>query len=332
MKNVIYKMENCCTAAVTPMKDGEIDSENFEKLIGFQLENGVRDIVVNGTTGESPTTSDAEKGKLLEIAIAAGANVTAGCGTNDTAHSENLVREAQEIGVKRILLVDCYYNGPSSLELRQEYYGYLCGKFPELKFVAYIIPGRTGCELSPEDLVTLHQEFPNLDTVKEASGNIDRMRKTRALSKTINIMSGDDDLTFKMMTDQEINASGVISVASNIAPRAVNEMCIAVKQNQSKAAELAAKLSPLFSLITVKIEGQKFRNPVPFKTAMAGLGMVEYSCRRPLGKMTREATEKVRNTLKIIWQNTPEILEPIEKFYGVDIGQRIQKEEYWPHY
>ncbi len=325
-------MENCSTALVTPMSGSDIDYTGFEKLIGFQLENGVNELVINGTTGESPTTSDAEKLELIKLGMAKGANVTAGCGTNDTAHSEHLIHDAQSAGVKRILLVDCYYNGPSSLELREEYYGYLCAKFPSLKFIAYVIPGRTGCELNPEDLVELHNKYPNLDVVKEATGNLDRMKKTRQLSKTLTILSGDDDLTYKIMSDSEISGKGVISVASNIAPKAVQELCIAINKKQGNAAELNQKLAPLFSLITVKMDGQKFRNPVPFKTAMAGLGMIEYSCRKPLGKMTMTATQHVRSTLLQIWQNTPEILAPIENFYDVSIEKRLANEDYWVHY
>ena len=327
-------MENCCTAIVTPMtKNGaEIDLTGFDNLIQFQLKNGVRNIVVNGTTGESPTTADDEKLKMVKRAIELGANVTAGCGTNNTLHSEHLIHDAEKAGVKRILLVDCYYNGPSSLELREEYYGYLCAKFPSLKFIAYVIPGRTGCELSVEDLVALHDKYSNLDVVKEATGNLERMKKTRQMSKTLNIMSGDDDLTYKIMSDSAISGSGVISVASNIAPKAVQEMCIAISKKQGNAQQLAEKLSPLFSLITVKMDGQKFRNPVPFKTAMAGLGMIEYACRKPLGKMTVTATQYVRNTLREIWKTTPEILTPIESLYDVSIEKRLANDDYWIHY
>lgn len=325
-------MVNCSTAVVTPMAGEEVDLNSFAQLVGFQVENNVTSIVVNGTTGESPTTSDVEKRQLLESGLELGADITAGCGTNDTAHSEHLIHDAEDLGIKRALLVDCYYNGPSSLELSVEYYGPLCSNFPEMRFIAYVIPGRTGCELNPEDLVTLHKQFPNLDTVKEATGNLERMKKTRQLSSTLCIMSGDDDLTYKMITDPLIKASGVISVASNIAPQAVNEMCIAANNGEPAAAAMAEKLAPLFSLITVKMDGQKFRNPVPFKTAMAGLGMINYSCRQPLGQMTRNATQHVRSTLKQIWEKTPEILEPVAKYYDVDIERRLATDSYWPHY
>ena len=324
-------MENCCTAVVTPMKNGKIDVDAFDRLIEFQVQNGVQDIVVNGTTGESPTTSDEEKANLIRHALDKKANVIAGCGTNSTEHSEHLTREAQALGSNRILLVDCYYNGPSSMELSREYYGYLCEKFPDLAFVAYVIPGRTGCELSVEDLVVLHNRYPNLDTVKEATGNLERMRKTRSLSN-ITIMSGDDDLTYNIMSDPAIGGKGVISVMSNIAPRAIQDFCKVVNNHELGAESLAKILSSLFSLVTVKLAGQKFRNPVPIKTAMAGLGMIAYDVRRPLGRMTKDATTHVRNMLRTIWQNSPNILEPIEKFYGVSIEDRLANDSYWPSY
>jgi len=315
------------------MRGYGIDSESFARLVKFQLENGVRDIVVNGTTGESPTTSDAEKLQLVEKAIEHGAEVIAGCGSNDTMHTGKLIEEATGLGIKRILLVDPYYNGPSSLEIREEHYGYLCTRFPNLKFIAYVIPGRTGCEITPDDLAALHQQHPNLDVVKEASGNLERMRRTHELASTLTIMSGDDDLTYKMMTDSAIGAAGVISVASNVAPTAVNEMCKAAREGRNEEArKLAEKLAPLFSIITVKVPGQKFRNPVPFKTAMAGLGMLEYSCRKPLGKMSREGMEVVRGALRQLWQQSPDILQPVAKFYDVDIGQRLEKDENWISY
>ena len=325
-------MENCYTALVTPMKNGQLDLVAFEKLIRFQTEGGVRGLVINGTTGESPTTSDKEKAEMVKLAVEnSNTEIIAGCGTNSTQHSEHLISEAREIGSKRILLVDCYYNGPSSLELSREYYGYLCEKFPELKFIAYVIPGRTGCELSVEDLTSLHQKYANLDTVKEATGNLDRMRKTRSLSK-ICIMSGDDDLTYKIMTDKQIGGSGVISVMSNIAPTAIEKFCNAVNNKAPNAEQLAKDLGPLFTLVTVKADEQKFRNPVPIKTAMAGLGMIEYEARRPLGKMSKTATEHVRKTLEDIWRTTPWVLEPIEKFYDVDISKRLEDSSCWVSY
>ena len=325
-------MRDCYTALVTPMKDGGIDMAAFERLVEFQAESRVSGLIVNGTTGESPTTSDNEKMDLVRCAMEKGkGEIVSGCGTNSTNHSEHLIKESLELGIRRMLLVDCYYNGPSSMELAREYYGYLCSKFPDSRFIAYIIPGRTGCELSVEDLVSLHQTYPNLDTVKEATGNLDRMRKTRGLSG-INIMSGDDDLTYKIMSDPQISGSGVISVMGNLAPFAIQRFCQAVNDKDPKAEELSKSLAPLFSLVTVKMDGQKFRNPVPIKTAMAGLGMIRYENRKPLGRMSRNATEQIRQALVSIWQNTPWVLEPIGKFYDVDIGERLGDSRYWVSY
>lgn len=326
-------MQNAYTAVVTPMKNGKTDMKSFEDLISFQSENGIQGIVVNGTTGESPTTNDNEKMAMVKCTMEnSKTDIISGCGTNDTAHSEHLIQKSIRLGVNRILLVDCYYNGPSSMELAREYYGYLCAKFPEQKFIAYVIPGRTGCELSVEELVWLHNTYPNLDTVKEATGNLDRMQKTRAISKSICIMSGDDDLTYNIMKNPQIGGNGVISVMSNIAPKATQDFCKAVLEKNPKVEQMANELQLLFSLVTVKTPGQKFRNPVPIKTVMAGLGMINYQARRPLGKMSKEATLQIRNAVRQMWQNNPYILEPIEKFYDVDINKRLEDDQYWVSY
>ncbi|MEK6924396.1 MAG: dihydrodipicolinate synthase family protein [Candidatus Micrarchaeota archaeon] len=323
-------MDACVTALVTPMRGGEVDFERFRRLAEFQVANGVREVVVNGTTGESPATSDAEKGKLIEVALDAGCRVVAGTGGNVTSHAERLTAQAQELGVKRCLLVDCYYNGPSSLELRREYYAPLCARFPEMRFTAYVIPARTGCELSVEDLAQLHREFENFDAVKEATGNLDRMRRTRAECPGIAIMSGDDEVTLALLTDPLIRGNGVVATMSNVAPAGFSRLC-SLAADVEGARAFNDKLSQLF-LATVKAGGQKFRNPVPVKTVMAGLGMVDYGVRRPLGRLSREGVGFVRDALRCVWRESPELLEPVAEFFDVDIGERIENDVFWVSY
>jgi 4-hydroxy-tetrahydrodipicolinate synthase len=151
-------------------------------------------------------------------------------------------------------MVDPYYNGPSSLEIRKEYIGPVAAAFPNLQIIPYVIPGRTGTQLLPEDLALLHKEFRNVQTVKEATGNIQNMRRTRECCGTeFVILSGDDGMTCEMMTDPAVKASGVISVVSNVAPRAVAEMVNLFKEgNLTEGKKRAEKLQPLFDLVTVK--------------------------------------------------------------------------------
>ena len=130
-----------------------------------------------------------------------------------------------DAGVDAVLLVDPYYNGPSSLEIRKEYVEPVARKFPSIQVIPYVIPGRTGAQLLPEDLAILAQNFENVRTVKEATGDLKNMKQTRkCCGDDYVILSGDDGLTFDMMTDPEINAVGAISVISNIAPKASAEM------------------------------------------------------------------------------------------------------------
>jgi len=332
-------IRNCVTAVVTPMTSNrELDLAHFRNLLDFQRKYGVEDIVVNGTTGESPTTSGVEKRELILRALRLEAKVIAGCGTNDTGHTIHLTEEATREGATSVLLVDPYYNGPSSLEIMHEYYEPVLSRFEGTEFIAYTIPGRTGCALSAEHLAELHQRYPNLTTVKEATGdpNLNNARKIRALSN-IAIMSGDDPLTFKMMVDETVRAAGVISVISNIVPQAVQQLCRSVGDFDDDAhlrsvLDLQSKLAPLFELVTVKVGGEKFRNPVPIKTIMAGLGMISYSVRQPLGRMTKEAVDYVRNVLTKVWEDSPELLRPIQEFYAVDIAKRLERDENWIHY
>jgi len=236
------------------------------------------------------------------------------------------------------LLVDPYYSGPSSLEIRREYVAPIAERFPGLELIPYVIPGRTGAKLLPEDLAALNRAYPNVNTVKEATGDLDNMRRTRACcGPDFSIFSGDDGLVVEMMTDKAIDAAGVISVASNVAPKAMTELVAHLKAGDTAAAEtLAQALKPLFGLVTVTTQeatdfGEvacRARNPLAIKTFMALLGMPAGPCRRPLGKMTRKGLDFVVSVARQVQTSNPEILQPIADFFGVDINDRLDNPEY----
>lgn len=349
----IDDFSGCWTAIVTPFReDLSIDWQRLEKNLEFQISQEIMGIVPVGTTGESPTLTPEEHNLVIAKTwqlVVDELGCLAGCGSNSTKEALHYLETAQVIGCDGALLVDPYYNGPSSLEIREKYYREIALQFPDLAIVPYIIPGRTGCALSPEDLAILARDYPNIRAVKEATGDLERMRKTRALVDLVTtnpgdfaILSGDDDKTFEMMTDPEIEAVGVISVISNIAPRALNEMCDTILDEEiKKAEEIKDALSPLFRVVTVlcqreeEIEGEKvtvqdkFRNPLPIKTMMQGLGMPAGPCRPPLGKMTLQGVEIVRNALREVWEKNSWVLKPIEEYYGVDVEERIETDEIW---
>lgn len=327
----------CYTALTTPFtKNHEVDYEALQKLVEFQISGGVSGILAVGTTGESPTLNWEEHNRVIKVVVdkcKGRCQSIAGTGSNNTRETMESTEHAVHVGADAVLLVDPYYNGPSSLEIRREYVAPVAEKFPRMQIIPYVIPGRTGAQLLPEDLAILHRQFANVGTVKEATGSIENMKRTReCCGDAFTILSGDDDKTFDMMTDPSIKASGVISVASNIAPKAVQEMTMHLGEgNQAEAETLMLALKPLFGIVTVKTNeetpygtvGCRARNPLGVKTLMAVLGMPVGPCRRPLGKMTRRGIDTVLEAGRKVLKNNPEILLPVADFFRVDIEKRL---------
>lgn len=327
----------CYTAIVTPFTEaGDLDTQGLESLVNFQIENNITGILATGTTGESPTFKWEEhhdviarvartaKGKALRIA---------GTGSNNTAETLEAMETAAREDVDAVLLVDPYYNGPSSLEIRKEYYEVIAKAFPDIEAIPYIIPGRTGAQMMPQDLAILARDFDNINSVKEATGNLDNMKLTRkCCGDDFMIFSGDDGLVYDIMTDSEIKACGAISVMSNLAPKYMTQLVSLLNEGKTEAAmEIQTALKPLLDLVVVTTtETSDFgevncraRNPLPLKTMMQILGMPGGPCRQPLGKMTRKGFNVVLDALKKVQTETPHILAPIASFFNVDIDQRL---------
>ena len=332
----------CYTALITPFADEAVDYDGLARLAEFQIQNDITGILAVGTTGESPALNWKEHNKIIDFIRDCTKNnciCIAGTGSNNTKETLSATEHAAHIGVDAVLLVDPYYNGPSSIEIRKEYVAPVANAFPGLDIIPYVIPGRTGTQLLPEDLAILYSEFKNVRTVKEATGNIDNMKKTRkCCGPDYTILSGDDGLTYQMMMDPEIRASGGISVMSNVVPKAVSDMVLLCAQgNEAEAAVLKKALDPLYNLVMVKtIEPTpygdtvcKARNPLPVKSLMALLGMPTGACRQPLGKMTRNGMQVILEAVKSVWQNNPEILQPIGDFFNVDIEERLSDPAHW---
>ena len=208
-------LTGCYTALITPFKNDAVDYEGLGNLVDFQIENRITGILAVGTTGESPTLSWNEHNRVIEEVAAKTKNkciCIAGAGSNNTKEALAATEHAVEAGVDAVLLVDPYYNGPSSLEIRREYIEPVAKAFPDIEIIPYVIPGRTGTQLLPEDLAILNKEFKNVNTVKEATANIENMKHTRACcGDDFTILSGDDGMTYDMIVDPQIKAAGVIS-------------------------------------------------------------------------------------------------------------------------
>ena len=336
-------MKGCFTALVTPFtSDHKLDRRALERLIEFQVTNGISGVLAVGTTGESPTLEwqehndvtrlvcEGTKGKCKSIA---------GTGSNSTRETLEGSEHAAKFGADAVLVVDPYYNGPSSLEIRREYVEPVAKRFPEIDVIPYIIPGRTGTQMFPEDLAILYRQYPNVRTVKEATGDLKNMARTRKVcGDDYTILSGDDDKTLDMITSDAIRASGVISVLSNIAPRALTKFVTLLLEGQRAEAEKLLKgLKPLFGLVTVKTEEEtpygavtcRARNPLAVKTLMNILGMQVGPCRQPLGRMTKKGVQVVLEAAHTVQANAPEILAPVAEFFKVDIEDRLSNEANW---
>ncbi len=331
------KLEGCITAIISPFEvEGDLDMDGLRELLDFQLRNGVEGVVVAGTTGEGPTLEHQEFVKALSLTldvVRARALVMANTGANSTQKALTTTTEAWGLGAKSALLVDPYYNCPSSMEMRREYYEPIAKAVEEMWLVPYIIPGRTGTQLAPEDVSILANSHPNVVAVKEATGSTENAAMIRSLcNPSFSILSGDDERTFGLMIDPNVGANGTISVMSNIAPRAVSDMVSAtLRGDMATASSIAGALRPLFELVTVKTEEQalghnlmvKARNPVPVKAMAALLGIPSGPCRGPLGKLTKAGLEKVMVGLRLVWSHNPEVLEPLEKAFGVSVADRL---------
>ncbi|BBO89968.1 4-hydroxy-tetrahydrodipicolinate synthase [Desulfosarcina ovata] len=326
----------CYTAMVTPFVGDAVDETGLERLADFQVQSGITGILAVGTTGESPTLGWEEHHQVVEQyarQVKGKCLCIAGAGSNNTNEALSATEHAMKAGVDGVLMVDPYYNGPSSMEIRKEYLQKVAVAFPDLPVIPYVIPGRTGAQLLPEDLAMLYNACPNVHTVKEATGDLDNMRRTRTCcGPDFTILSGDDGLTVKMMTDPQIAAAGVISVVSNIAPKAMVGLVRLLAANElDEAGRLARAIEPLFGIVTVKtVEKTPYgeavcraRNPLALKTLMQLLGMPSGPCRPPLGKMSRAGLEIVVNIAKTVQSENPEIFEPMAAFFNIDVEARL---------
>lgn len=280
------------TAIVTPFKNGQLDEAAFEKLIRLQIKGGVDGVVPVGTTGESPTVNYEEHIQVIAMAVkfAAGkVKVLAGTGANSTSEAIYLTKEAEKAGADGSLQVAPYYNKPTQEGLFEHFRS--IANTTKLPIVLYSIPGRCGIEIGVETVKRLAMECSNIIGIKEAGGNADRVSQLRAaLGARFEILSGDDALTLPFMA---VGAQGVISVASNVAPRQVSSMVRAFASGDTrKALKLHQQLYPLFKDLFIET------NPVPVKAALAMMGLIEEEYRLPLVKLGAKNRETLQSTLE----------------------------------
>ena len=279
------------TALVTPFtRTGAVDEAGVRRLARRQLDGGVHFLVPCGTTGESPTLSEDERTKVVEICVeeARGrAPVLAGAGGYDTREAIRSARLMERAGADGLLSVTPYYNKPTPDGLLQ-HYNAIAGS-TKLPIIVYNVPGRTGVNIDVKTLTEL-ATIPNIVGVKEASGNIQQMCEVcRAVPPEFIVLSGDDAITLPLMA---VGGRGVISVASNEVPREMAQMVEAAERGDFAAArKLHAFLLPLMIVNFVE------SNPIPVKAAMAAMGLVEEHFRLPMVSPRQESRGRILSVL-----------------------------------
>lgn len=262
------------TALVTPFVDGEVDWKAFRNLVRRQVEAGVDFLVPLGSTAETPCLTDAEKVKILEIAgeESNGLPIVAGAGSNSLTATVQNMRLLDGHGADAYLIVVPFYNKPTQEGLYQ--YFKAVAEETDRQVILYNVPGRTGTNMKTETTLRL-AEIPNVTAVKEASGDLAQIIDIkRQAPEGFTVLSGNDDQTLPLMA---CGADGVISVASNMAPKQMKALTRAVAASDLKEAiRLNNSLMPLYHACFVE------SNPIPAKAALSLMGLCRDEMRLPL--------------------------------------------------
>jgi 4-hydroxy-tetrahydrodipicolinate synthase len=280
------------TALVTPFREGAIDFAALQNLIESQIAAGIDGIIAVGTTGESPTLTHDERKEVIRFAIQTANRrclVLAGTGSYSTQEAIAATEQAEKLGVDGALLVAPYYNKPSQEGLFRHFSA--IAKSTPLRLMLYNIPGRCGVDIVAETVARIQSDCPNVVSIKEAGGSVDRVSELRArLPDAFTVLSGDDGLTLPFLA---AGAVGVVSVASNLLPREMCELVSAFTNGDSKRAErLHRKLYWLFKDLFIE------PNPVPIKTALSWRGTISAEVRLPLCEMSVANQARLRKTLE----------------------------------
>lgn len=286
-----HKFRGVVTAMVTPFKDGQVDEASLRRHVREQIAGGVQGLVPCGTTGESPTMTHAEHNRVVAVTVEEAAGrcfVLAGAGSNCTREAIDLAEHAQKDGADGLLCVAPYYNKPTQEGLARHYKAIAASV--DLPLVIYNIPSRCGVNILPETLAELSQ-VPNIVGVKEATGNLTQMIRTIELcGPDFLVTSGDDGLTLPLLA---AGGDGVISVASNVAPRAMAEMWALWEAGDVAGCRARFyKLLPLFRALFAET------NPMPVKAALGLMGRMSPEMRLPLCQPKPATIELLKPLLK----------------------------------
>ena len=285
MKKVIFK--GCGTAIVTPFTNDGVNFTEFQRMIEFQISEGIDAIIVCGTTGEAATMTEEERKETIKFAVeAAGGRVPiiAGTGSNSTKVAIEMSKWAESIGVDGVLIVTPFYNKTTQEGLVAHYTA--IAKEITLPIIVYSVPGRTGLNVTAQTCFEL-SKIENIVAIKEASGNLSQIAEIASLCRdNLTIYSGNDDQILPILS---LGGMGVISVLSNLVPKDVHEMCESffngnIERSRSLQLDTLALTKALFSEV----------NPIPVKAALNMMGFDAGILRLPLIEMSLGGKEKLK--------------------------------------
>ena len=281
----------CGTALVTPFdKNGNVDEAGVRRLAKRQIDAGIHFLVPCGTTGESPTLSEDERVRVVELVVEEAAGkvpVLAGAGGYDTREVAHVAQRMRKAGAQGILSVTPYYNKPTPEGLFQHYSA--IAEAAALPLIVYNVPGRTGVNVEPKTLARL-ATIPNVVGVKEASGNMGQICEVcRIVPEGFIVLSGDDSLTLPVMA---VGGRGIVSVASNGVPAEMSKMVELAEANDFAAArKIHSHLMPFLTVNFIEA------NPIPIKAAMAMMGLLEERYRLPMVPPQAASKERIAEVL-----------------------------------
>ena len=283
--------EGVYTAMITPFKDGEVDYKSLDIIIEDQISGGVDGLVPMGTTGESPSVSHDEHKDIIKYVVEKvnkRVKVVAGAGSNSTKEAINLSVAAESYGVDGVLLVNPYYNKPTQEGLIAHFEA--VANAISIPVMLYNIPGRSGVNFLPENVVKLLDKAPNIKAMKEASGDISQMMRLIELcGDRIDILSGDDNLLLPLLA---VGGNGVVSVLSNLFPADVKKVITLYKSGKlQEAKDLFYKLLPVGRSMFIET------NPIPVKTAFEMMGVCSGDVRLPMTPISEENRKILKDEL-----------------------------------
>ncbi len=278
-------------AIVTPFKKGRVDEKALGDLIEWHIAQGTNAIVPCGTTGESATLDYKEHYRVIDFTVKTvnkRVPVIAGTGANSTDETIEITKHAKKSGADAALLVSPYYNKPTQEGLYRHYKA--VAEAVDIPIVLYNVPGRTAVNILPSTVARL-AEIKNIVAIKEATGDMKQVSEViRLCGDRITVISGDDFTTLPLLA---LGGKGAISVSANVAPKEVSRMCsLWMKGQHDKARAIHYKLEPLNAAMFIET------NPIPVKTAMSLMAMIEPDLRLPLCSMSEGNLEKLKKALK----------------------------------